>query len=321
MLWIALKEAFLRRSSLHGGRRHVEKAREVLGRFTRYCDPVNLDDIDQVLYEKYLARRKKDISRKTGLPVSIASLNGDIRYLNSCFKYAAELNRDKYLIPEDWDAPRVKRLRQPKKRPRTVSLDQTNRVMDSCRYAKQPRLPGCSPEQWWQTLLLVNYYTFIRCEALLGLPRPTEDELSRNELIVPAEVDKSDVDRVFYIPDALVAKIRRMPARPGEILFSWPFCRRYFYTIADQFQKAAGLQKHEKVLTHDLRRSGCTNMIRSGANMVTVQRQMGHSDPKILADSYAGELTEEQRQAVDLLPVPAIVTESKSDTRQLAFNF
>lgn len=321
MLWIAYKDAFLRRTSLHGGSRHLEKAREVLGRFTRYCDPTYFGDVTQAVYEGYIVRRKSDVSRKTNAPVSIATLNGEIRYLNTCFEYARQLKLADLGVSEDWRPPRIKRLRQPKRRPRTIAPDVMDRVFDSCKFAKQPQIPGCTPGQWWQTLFLVNYVTCMRCEALLGIPRPTDEQLAHNELLVPAEVDKSGTERLFWIPDEVVAAIRRMPAKPGERLFNWPFGRRYFYTIADKFQKAAGLTKSEKALTHDFRRSGCTQMLRGGANVVTVQRQMGHSDPKILADSYAGDITDQQIEAVRTLPLPKVAREMVSPDRQLQFSF
>jgi integrase len=48
---------------------------------------------------------------------------------------------------------------------------------------------------------------------------------------------------------------------------------------------------------HDLRHTAISRMIRQGVDVVTVQRQAGHSKPSITLDIYSHEFAEAERTA------------------------
>lgn len=311
MLWSTYKDAYLDRLSLHGGRHH-EKGLEILGRFTRYADPVYLEDIKQQTYLGYVARRKKDLSRRDKTKaISVSTLNGDIRYLNTAFAYAqAPTNENPDYLgmvdDPDWRAPCLKLLREPKRRPHTLSVLVLDNVFEACHHAITPVISGFSAPEWWQTFFLVAYVTGVRCGALLALPRPSIEDLAAQILRVPADVDKSDEERAFHLTTLAVERIRRLPLNADGTLFAWPHCRRYFYTVLHKFQLAAGIPRGDHGLPHDMRRTKATRLIQGGAPLPLVQREMGHSSPAVTAKCYVGEIQQEQRAAVDALPVPTL---------------
>lgn len=307
MLWIAHKDAHLQRLSLHGGRKNLTRATEVLGRFTRYCDPVDAWDVDQKMLETYFSRRKQDISRKTKKPISPATLNAELRYLKPCLQ---ALGKDRH-APDDWELPTLRRFRELRRIPRGVGANLLTQVLDSCRFARTPKLRGCSAEQWWQTFYVVGYVTGLRCEAMREVPRPHAEQLAARELWLPAELDKADSDRVMYLTDQAVQMIERLPGVAGERLFSWPHSVRYFYRTLHAFQDAAGIPLASHVLPHDLRRTKATNMVAAGVSLPLVQREMGHSTPVLTEKYYVGALSVQQRAAVNSLPVPIVTSGRK----------
>lgn len=326
MLWHAYKDAYLVWLSLHGGDLNVAKARDTLGRFTRYVDPLTLEQIDNPTYSRYLVRRRQDRGR-CGAALSVATINGDIRYLNAAFSAALppddEVPDRLGLIESDsWRPPRMKLMREPRKRPKCLTQDLLGQVFDACQHAQTPALSGISAPEWWFAFFLVCYLTGVRCKALLDLPRPTEEELQHGVLRVPAEKDKADGERCFFLTPEAVTTIRRIPASADGRLFAWPHCRRYFYTVLHRFQTRAGIPPTNHGLPHDLRRTKGTELVKLGCSLPLVQRELGHSNPAVTERFYIGQISEAQREAIAALPLPEPVrrrcARSLDASRQLA---
>jgi len=317
MLWSALKDAHLESLRLHGGERNWDKSREVTGRFTKKCDPMTVEQIDRRMVLSYLTWRKSNPGRN-GKPLSVFTLNGDIRYLNWCFKDV----RENWLPKEmPWEPPITQLLPEPKIKPKGVSQDVLGKAFDACSLATRPAFPDCTAAHWWRTLFLLSYVTGVRCGALLALPRPTEDDLSRRLLVVPAEFDKAGEERSFPLTAEALWAIKGMPAG-GDRLFAWPFGRRYFYTILHRFQDKAGMPRGDHALPHALRKTKATELVRGGASMLIVQREMGHSTMNMAAKHYVGEISDAQRTAVEALPMPVNVRQRvHSGEEQLCLAF
>lgn len=326
MKWTQYRDAYLAWLSLHGSETHAYKATEILKVFTRYLGDIRdahdrpidqLEQIDNSVYTKYLARRKQDRGKQVGSKLSVATINGDIRYLNTAFSMAlAPTNQEPDrlgLAAPDWRAPHMPLLKEPKRRPRSLHENALQRLFAACTFATRPGLGD--PCVWWQTLFLVAYTTGVRCKALLMMPRPTDEDLADSVIRVPAECDKSLEERVFFCHPTVAGMIDRIPVDPGGRLFAWPHCRRYFYTQLHRFQDAAGTPRGEHGLPHDLRRTKATMLIRQGHSLPVVQREMGHADAAVTSKHYVGVLTNEQREAVKSLPMPSIA--KKPTRRQL----
>lgn len=310
MLWHAYKDAYLEWLSLHGGERNVAKARDILGRFTRYVDPLQLEEIDNSAYTKYLVRRKQDAGRRGA--ISAATLNGDIRYLNAAFVAALppddeHPDRLGLVDSKDWRPPRMRLLREFRRAPRCLSQHAMQRVFDACLFATTPVVPGTTPVEWWIAFFLVCYITGARCKALLELARPSEEDLAHGVLRVEAEEDKSGGERTFYLIPEAIEMIRRLPMSADGRLFAWPYCRRYFYTVLHRFQTRAGIPVTDHGLPHDLRRTKGTELVKAGCSLALVQRELGHSTPSVTEKFYIGQISDAQRQAISSLPLPAPV--------------
>ena len=97
-------------------------------------------------------------------------------------------------------------------------------------------------------------------------------------------------DRVFLTPR-------------GE---AWPSATRNAMRILDRILDAAGIAKVDetgrKLDIHALRHTFGTRLLRAGAGLYQVQKLMGHSDPKLTADTYSHLVVDDLRDVVDLLP-------------------
>lgn len=325
MKWTAYQDAYLAWLSLHGSESHAIKAHEKLVVFTRYLKllrddtgkpVVELEQLNNSLYTQFLARRKQDPGKKPDTKISVATLNGDIRYLNAAFSMALaptnEIPERLGLAAPGWSAPHMRLLKEPKRRPHALHPSALDRLFASCTFATRPLLGD--PCTWWQTFFIVAYTTGLRCKALLSIPRPSADDLTDAVIRVPAECDKSFEERAFHLHPIAAGMIERIPVDPSGRLFAWPNCRRHFYRTLHKFQTRAGTPVGDHGLPHDLRRTKATVMIQGGASLPVVQRELGHADVAVTARHYVGQVTEEQREAVKRLPMPSL---ARKTNRQL----
>lgn len=328
MKWTAYRDTYLSYLTLHGSVTHARKAREVLTIFTRYLRDirddrgqpiVELEQLTNSVYTQYLARRKQDGGKKRGTLISPATINGDIRYLNTAFSMAlAPTNREPNrlgLAAAGWDPPHSKMLKEPHPRPRVLNEKGLERLLSACSHATLPRIEGCKPSVWWQALWLVAYTTGLRCKALLTMPRPTPEDIEASTIRLPWTADKSGQERVFHLHDVVAELIGRIPHSPDGRLFAWPHCREWFYAQVHRMQSKHGIPRVEHATPHDMRRTKATNLIIAGQSLAIVQREMGHADPAVTARHYVGLLTNERRDAVKALPMPSLV--KPAERRQL----
>lgn len=312
MLLADLIEAVITRASLHGGKFHVLRAQDVLKRFTQFVERRTVQNpsatvVTQDLLERYLAERKTQISRKTGKPITAATLNCEIRYLNLFGPVLEKKTAQELGVAEKWPTPHVSRVRQPKRMPVTMKMEDFEATLMSTQYASRPTFPKISAQGWWVNLFIVNYVTGIRCRGLLSVPRPSENDLNNYILRLPAEHTKNGVEREFPLNDIAVNAIRSMPVAPGETLFAWPYDITWFYQVLHRFQSDAGIPRSLHGLPHKLRKTLCTTMLRGGADLVVAQRIMQHSTPTLTANDYCGLVTDQERAAINKLPMPSTV--------------
>lgn len=313
ILWSEYRELYLERLKLFDVR-HYQTGRDALAKFSAHMDPhgrLRLAEIDNALFTQYLAKRRQDPGRGSDT-LAVSTLNKDIRYLNTAFGFAlppTEEHPDRLgVIADTWKPPRARRLKPPKKRPKPVPDQTLQKLLDACKHAPVPKLPNCSTEHWWQTLYLTFAVTGVRCETLLEVPRPSDDDLGWNVFRVPPENDKTSEERLFHIPGMLVAMIRAMHVAPRERLFAWPYGRRHFYRVIHAWQAAAGIPEGQRALPHGMRRTKGTLLTKQGCSLPLVSDEMGHASMQTTMQFYIGELTPERVTAVETmfaaLPIP-----------------
>lgn len=80
--------------------------------------------------------------------------------------------------------------------------------------------------------------------------------------------------------------------------------------ILDRVLARAGIAKvdlqGEKLDIHALRHTCATRLFRSGAQLMQIQRILGHSDPKLTAEIYAHVDVDDLRGAVEGLSPPTV---------------
>lgn len=307
MFWSEYKDHFLSSLGANGGIFHQSKAGEVLGRFTRYMDPLHVISINQMTYNNYIVRRKQDPGIKRGTVISNTTLNGDKAYLNLAFAWVDSEDgpgRAAIGVPLDWKVPHAKKTKVNKSRRKGFKEEHINRVLESCIHARKPLIPGVRPQDWWLTFWCVDLFTGFRKRAILNLPRPSDQELNSGEIVLSHEWNKSGCDQDTYLPPVLVEWIRHLPSKPGDVLLPWPHGHKCFYDTLHHMQSKAGIPEAEHIMPHGGRALFATGLIKSGASVAIVQQLLGHSTPDLLMRHYLNDVTPEKRQAVDRLPVP-----------------
>lgn len=113
--------------------------------------------------------------------------------------------------------------------PAILTLAEIGLWLAALRRATSPRIPGVSPGDWWQALILFAYNTGLRPGSILAA---RWSALVDNWLTVPADDVKGRRRelRCWCNQHALAAagRIRRSDDR----LFPWPYGRRWFYRLA-----------------------------------------------------------------------------------------
>lgn len=159
---------------------------------------------------------------------------------------------------------------------------------------------------WWNAWLYVAYYAGLRFSEIMGL----EWRSIRNEppgVLVSAESSKGRKDRLVPIQPA-IAKILAdwratqptMKLDGTDRVFPWP---DEFSTYRDMYhdwhaiQKAASIPDDGHYVPHDLRRSFCSELIRSGAATATVKDLAGHRSI-LTTERYYIDSTPSQRSAI-----------------------
>lgn len=303
-------------AGIRGGGPHLEQAKISLNRLVRWLESppqprhrvvTELQDLTQQDLLEFIAWRRQNKGRKTA-NLSTFTVNKDVRYLRLLLAYV-DSDRVTFALPSDWVRPKIKKVKEPKLRPRSLSEPQLERLFDSCQHARRPRLPQVEAPSWWRALYYLAFVTSMRRRALFNVPRPTDEDLAQSIIRLPAEFDKAGTERVYPMTPALCETIRKLPAKPGEPMFVWDADFRSLYREMERMQEAAGIPKAGQSRLHDLRRSTAVHMLRGGAPVKTVQEQLGHSTSEILMKHYVEFETDQQRQAVNRLMVPKAVTQ------------
>jgi integrase len=143
-------------------------------------------------------------------------------------------------------------------------------------------IDGIQASTWWLALHLVLWQTMERIGAVMALEWDHVD-LDRGWVTFVAEHRKGGrADAVHKIGSDCVSLLRTMK-RPSGKVFPWPWEITYLWRQYGELLKSAGLSTDRRSKFHRMRRSAATHFKAAGQDP---QDRLGHSDPRIMRQSY-----------------------------------
>lgn len=267
---------------------HPAQVRRVLTRFIEYrrLFQHRLRDIHALEIEEYLSQRKKDTWR--GKLLSPRTLNNELEIINQAFTFAGPKDRTKggrkHLC---WlnDPPYCELLPEPDLNPVQLMPEQIQAFVRATQLATSPNLDGCSPQDFWLSVLIVDFLTLLRRRALLLVSRPSDEMLlERKQLFIPAAINKTkqDVYVTLGSDDSIPQILARLPSKPGEPLLPWrrrdgrPLSANYFSRYIKQFQDKAGISDAARLKLKFIR-STSANIVEDAFDELTAKSKLKHS--------------------------------------------
>ncbi len=177
------------------------------------------------------------------------------------------------------------------------------RALDAAEVARLlEKSPPCYRRIW---MFLLG--TGFRRSEVQGL-KWDDIDLDRAEVHLGAEASKNNTASITPLPTSVADMLRELKATSGhdtEYVFVNREGRPWRNHLLQRFRsclKAAGIIQ-TGVDLHSLRRTYITHLIRAGVDVKTVQVLARHKRIAMTLDTYAQSFPEDQRQAVERLPV------------------
>ena len=190
--------------------------------------------------------------------------------------------------------------RRPKRLPRPLDSD-TLAALEAVLAAPLP--PRSSRARWVRQrdrriVLLLLYGGFRRTEA--ASLRWEDVDLRRRTVIVRSDAAKGGSERVVPLHPRVVADLARTPIgeRRGALAGRRDGTCLRGTSIGHIFDRWLGTLP---ISPHKLRHTLATELLRSGADLRSVQATLGHRDIRT-TEGYLGLIPERQQQAIDRLP-------------------
>jgi integrase len=228
--------------------------------------------------------------------LSPATVNGSRRRLLSVIKSAASAHAAEL-------AAMVPRLPEPDDPPEAWTVEEVGELLWTARHWPG-RIDGLPAGAWWDSLFAVTYWTGCRIGALRQTT-PDDYCLATGWLTVRGCRQKNRRGQRFRLPDHCRSKIEAIYSIDRPLLWPWPYCRRWFFTIARRIIERAGLScpKTGRQLFHRLRRTNLSYCW--AADPALAQRQAGHASGELTRRRYVDPRIAGLATAADILPTPA----------------
>lgn len=201
-------------------------------------------------------------------------------------------------------------IRPPRKvpMPRTVVADEDfQAVYDATAIMDIPAVRGVKAAGWWKALLITSADTGLRARSLFALEWSHVDLVGRQFVLPPSTV-KSRRTLVVPLTEVVVEHLRRFGVREGKV-FAWPYVQRYFWTVLQRLEKAAGIPRERWFGTHTLRRTLATRLYEISPSAARLM--LGHTAEEITRTHYV-EPTAIIKRALEALR-PALDSQSSGD--------
>lgn len=163
-------------------------------------------------------------------------------------------------------------------------------------------IAGIPAGQFWNALLLVQYWTGMRHGSLMKL-RIADADLETGWLTVPGDQMKNRRGQRFRIGPDAIAALRRILEPPRGLLFPWPFDRNAFFKHYRRIIAAAEVAPSTRSAmtgSHKMRRTVAT-MVASARGIEAAATLLGHSSSE-MTKRYVDPSRLPGRDATEFLP-------------------
>jgi len=225
-----------------------------------------------------------------------ATTNSRRRDLLAIWQAAA----DEDLLPPP-NRKRVPRRREPKRIPdawTTAELARLVKYLDGL-----GGLVGEIPAgPFWKSLVLAVYATGCRISALRST-LSAECNLRERWIIVRAENQKTNEDRLYRLTEDATRSIASHYSTRRELVWPWPFTPKHLWASFRKHVDAAGLRSSRRRMSlfHMIRRSH-GSYLAAEAGLEAARRSLGHSDARLTLASYIDPRVAGDQTVVDALP-------------------
>jgi integrase len=263
-----------------------EATQNAINHFERIINPAKMRSITSRTFAEYVAtrrteprcrpRKRKEGTKPrrksaSGTPISVATINKELRHLRAVVRKAARWG---YLTK----VPEIEFLKEPGKLPTYVTPEHFAKLYQQCDSARWPEGQTFTPGDWWRGLLMTAFMTGWRIGSLLAL-RWQDVGLEAGTALSRAADNKGKRDQLTPLHPIVVDHLRRLKSF-GPLVFPWNHSHRAlfleFIDLQRQAQaKAIGPKGHYGF--HDLRRAFAT-MNAGKLSPDALQALMQHKD-------------------------------------------
>lgn len=239
--------------------------------FERICKPDRMKGITTKTFADYVAKRRQEPRRKGGRPVSVCTVNKELRGLRAIVRKAYRWG---YLTR----IPGIEFLREPQRLPTYIAPEQFNALYAAADSARLPNDLPYPASEWWRGLLVFLYMTGWRIGAALALRREDLD-LEKAVAIGRAEDNKGKRDQLIPLHPLVVDHLKKVPSL-SPMVFPWSQSRRTLQQVFTELQTAADVTPpagKARFGFHDIRR-GFATMNADRMTPDALQALMQHKD-------------------------------------------
>ncbi len=252
MSWGDFRKEYLERGLAGASPGTRDVSERAIKHFERIIKPAFVGAIKSKTFAEYVAKRQGESSRPGASPVSVATINKELRHLRAVVRKA---NRWGYLPI----IPAIDFLREPGKLATYITPEHFARIYEHCDAASGPSSQSFDPADWWRALLVMAYMTGWRIGSLLALRREDVD-MENGFALSRAEDNKGKRDQRIPLHPLVVEHLREIPGF-SPLVFSFTGARRGLYGEFRAIQEAAGVRPEgskPRYGFHDFRRAFAT---------------------------------------------------------------
>jgi integrase len=183
---------------------------------------------------------------------------------------------------------------------RVFTREEIVRWLAVCRYAREPRIEGLTPEAWWRALLVTLYYTALRIgTALAARYSWIERDGLDSWLNVPGEAMKAQRPEPICLKPPVMAALESI-RRPGcDVAFRWPWppsgSRQALYREKNRLLDLAGIAAERHFGFHAIR--ACAGDALYDLDPEMAREALCHRDLRTTEQSYVRKATRRKRRA------------------------